>query len=889
MNRERLLNTSERWFRLLLRCYPPDFRDDMGDALVEAYRDRARDAMNRGGARRLPSVWLRASIDAIRNGLGERIRPAVAWRRPGNWGRDLELVSRRLVRAPAFACATVATLTIGLGMAAVAFTAVHKILIEPMPYRDPEDLYVVWRDYGPIVDLKHGALAGSDVATLHHAGGVIEQAAALQPFLGGVFSVTDDSDPMEIAVTRTSPNLFDLLGVEPAIGRGFAATEVGPGRPNVIVLSHGLWNRLGADPALVGRDVRLNGRPYTVIGVMPPDFSFVRNDALGPAQRIDAYTTFEVILAETDPDTPAYTGLIRARRGASAEQVQAAVAAIGRAIDANHFGGRGLTLYPVGIRADLIARVRPALVVLGAAAAVLALMLLVNLASALLARTAQREHEIAVSRALGAHTGAIMRAVLLEGTALGLVGGFLACLVAIWGTQALVSIAPLDLPRRETIALDARLASLIVGVGGLLGLLAAVLPARWAARASLSRLLAASAVRGGGGHGRLRRGMIVAQVALAIVLLSSAALVVRSIEHLLRVDPGFNPEGVLTVRVRTPPEFFPQFSDAALFQERLQHALSEIPGVVRVGAASSLPLIGSVGQTRIRVPGAPGNTGDAERDSALVDIAAARAGYVEVMGMRLLAGRTFEPTRPAGVQEVVIDNLLAAQFFPQGSPLGSRLMLGDRPLTIVGVIDHPRFQDLHQNGRPLILARAEDLNVRPLFYVVRTTRDPRALLSEVRSTVRRLEPRVAVGDDRTMAEIVGNAMRHQQTSAVLIGAFALGALLLAGMGLFSIVAGSVTRRRHELAVRLALGADHGRVLRLVLGEGAVLVVVGLVLALPGIYVASRLIRGALVGVTPADPVMLVIVAVSLVLVTIAACYVPARRALGIDPAQLLRS
>ncbi|HXW05061.1 MAG TPA: ABC transporter permease [Vicinamibacterales bacterium] len=888
MSVDRLLSISQRWFRLLLGLYPPDFRDDMGEALVEAYRDRAREAFARRGIRGLALLWVRALVDALRNGPGERVRPAVAWRRPGNWGRDVELVTRRLVRAPMFALATAGTLTVGLGMVGVAYTAVHKILIEPMPYRDPGDLYFVWRDYGGIVDLKRGALAGSDVAALQQAAGPIEQAAALQPFLGGVFSLREGSDPMEIAVTVSSPNLFELLGVEPAIGRGFAPDEVGPGRPGVIVLSHGLWNRLGADPALVGAAIRLNGRPYTVVGVMPPDFSFVRNDAIGSPQRVDAFTTFEVVLAETNPDQPGYSGLIRVRPGASRQEVEAAVAGVGRSIDAAHFGSRGLTLYPAGLKADVVARVRPALLVLGAAGIVLAIMLLVNLASVLLGRTAQREHELAVSRALGANSGAIARATLLEGTFLGLAGGTLGVILARWGTHALVALAPLDLPRRETIGVDWGIAVTIVALGGALGTLSAALPARWAVRASLARLLASSAVRGGGGHRGLGRSMVVAQVALSVVLLSAAALVLRSFDRLLHVDPGFNADGLLTVRVRTPPEFFPRLADAAAFQDRVQTALAAIPGVVGVGAASSLPLVGPVGQTRVGIPGAPGNTGDAERDRILVDVVAARAGYVEVMGMRVLAGRTFEPTRRAGVPEVMIDSLLARQLFPRGTPLGVELRLGDRPLTIVGVVDHPRLHDLHRNGRPLIFARAEDFGVRPLFFAMRTIREPRAILPDVRSAVRRLDPRVAVGDERTMEEIVGNAVRHHRTSAVLIAAFAAGALLLAGMGLFSVVAGSVTRRRHELAVRLALGADARRVLRLVVGEGAVLVGLGVLLAVPGVYAGSGVIRGVLVGVTPTDPVTLAVTATSLALVAMTACYVPARRALAIDPAQLLR-
>jgi putative ABC transport system permease protein len=884
---DRLVNLSERWFRLLERLYPPDFRDDMGDAVVETYRDRARDALRRGGILRLALVWMRALADSLRNGPAERMRPAASWRRGGNWGRDVELVSRRLVRAPLITATTIGTLAIGLGMFAVVYTATQRILIDPMPYKDPGDLYYVWRDYGPIVDLKRGALGGTDIAELQKTKTVIEDAVGLQRFLGGIFSVREGGDPMEIAVTRTSPNLFEVLGVAPALGRGFAPDEVGPGREQVMVLTHAMWTRLGADPGIVGRDVRLQGRPFRVIGVLPPEFTFVRNEPAGPPQSVDAFIPFAVHLAETNANG-AYAGFIRARRGASPDAVAAAVDAVGRTIDARDFNGRGLKLYPVGLKADVVSRIRPALLVLGAAALLLVFMLMVNLSSLLLARAAQREHEVAVSRALGANTIAIVRSTLLEGGLLGAAGGALGTFVAIWGTRALVAVAPLDLPRRDAIAIDWRIGATVIAVGGLLGVLAAAVPAAWSARTSLSSLLAGSAVRGSGGHGRLRRGMIVAQVALSLVLLSSGALVVRSFERLLRSDPGFKSDGVLTMRLRRPPEFFPQWKDAIAFQDRVQDALAAIPGVTGASAASVLPLTPTTSQTMIKIPGAPGNTGDAERDAVLTDIVGVAANYVEVMGMQVLTGRTFTDSRPDGVTEAMIDTVLARRFFPDGNAVGAKIPFEKQSLTIIGVVNQARLYDLHADGRPQILVRVEDFGPRALSFVMRTTREPRSLLPDVRAVVRRIDPRVPVADPRSMDEIVEQALSQHRTSAALISAFAIGALLLAAMGLVGVVSGSVTRRRHELALRLAVGADHGRLLRLVIGEGAALVALGVLIGAPCIYVVGNLIRGVLVGVSPMDPLTLVAVALGLGLVTMGACYLPARRVLGIDPAQALR-
>ncbi len=890
MNRERLLALSDRWFRLLRRLYPPDFRDDMGDAFVEAYRDSARDALKRGGIVRLVTVWIRAVADSLRNGPGERVRPAVSWRRAGNWGRDAELATRRLIRAPALTLAMVGTLTVGLGLFAVVYTVVQRVLIDRMPYKNADDLYFVWRDYGPIFDLKRGWLSGPDVAELQKAGGIIEGAAGIGRQLA-TFAMREGADPTEISILVVSPNLFDLLGVQPALGRGFAPSEVGPNRPPVIVLTHDLWNRLGADPNVLGTTVRVNGQPNTVIGVMPPTFSFVRNASLGAPQRGDAFITFSNHLAEANPRGGSYAGLIRARHGTLAPAVADVVSAIGKVIDKRDFQSRGLNLYPVGLKPDLVSPVRPALLVLGFAGALLVLVLMGNLASVLLARAAQREHEFAVSRALGANSAAVVRATLFEGGVLGLVGGAAAAAVAIWGTRALVALAPLDLPRRDVIAVDWRIAMVVLATGAVLGLLAAIAPAVWAARATLSSLLAASAVRGGGGHGRMRRALVVGQVTLCLILLTTGGLVVRSFDRLLRADPGFRPEGVLAVRVPIPQPFVPDAANVIALQDRIERALTTIPGVTGVSATSVLPLTAGASQNTLGIPGAPGNTGDAARDNPLVDIIGARANYVDVMGLRLVAGRSFNTERHEGVREAVIDSLLARQFFPTGNPIDVSIPYGEKgaqPLTIVGVVDQARLYDVHQDGRPQIYIRAEDWGYRTLMFTIRTTRVPSSLVPDARAAIRAIDPRLALSDVRTMEEVVGNALRRQRISAVLISGFGLGALLLAAMGLFGVVSGSITRRRHELAIRLAIGADHRRLLWLVLAEGAALVGTGLLIGAPGIYAAGRLLRGALVGVSPLDAVTLLSVTVGLSLVTMIACYVPARRVLRIDPAQSLR-
>jgi putative ABC transport system permease protein len=591
---------SEQWIRALLHLYPRDFREEMGDSIVETYRDRCRSAVARGGRLALAGVWLGALLDSLRNGFAERLRPSVIWRRSGNWGRDMEIAARRLARAPVFALAMVATLTVGLGAFAVVYTVVQKVLLSPLPYERPGDLYYVWRDYRAILDLDRGWLGGPDIAMLDTAGGPIAAAAGIRRDRRTLASMSaTEGEPEEVPVMAVTPNLFSLLGVRPMLGRGFAPDEVGPNRPAVVVLGHDLWQRrFGGDRQVIGTDVRLNGTPFRVIGVMGPDFHFVRHASLGPPEGGEVFITFSYALGEMNPNNGSFAGIVRARPGASPQQIAAAVSAVGKALDEKSFNGKGLKLWPIGMKEDLVAPMRPALLVLAASGAFLVLVLAVNLATLLLARAMQREREFAVSRALGANGGALVRATLFEAGLLGALGGATATLVAIWGTRALVAIAPLDLPRRESIAVDWSVATTIVLIGALLGLMAGIAPAAWASRSSLGTLLRNSAVRGGGGRGRLRRALVVVQVALCLVLLSAGGLVGRSFERLLRSQPGFAAQGVLTMRVAIAQWRYPTNASAVAFHERLERELKGIAGVEAVGAASAVPLTAR--------PGTPG-------------------------------------------------------------------------------------------------------------------------------------------------------------------------------------------------------------------------------------------------------------------------------------------
>jgi predicted permease len=792
-----------------------------------------------------------------------------SWRGIGNWRRDLEIVRRRLRQKPVFAISVLITLSVGLGTFAVVFAAVDKILLEPLPYKNAGDLYVIWeklKDAEPII-------TGPDVANLQQAGGAIESAAGMQM---APLNIPGDGqrEARRITAMQVSPGLFDLLGVRPALGRGFRPDETGATSPNVIVLTDELWKRLGENRNILNTELKIGKLPpFTVIGVLPAGFHF--NGSWGSPP--DAYIPLYVNLATELPNNHDYRGIIRARHGASPEEVRRAVESTGRLNRDDIHQGTVRNLYPVGLQTDIAREVRPVLLALSFAVALLLLLLALNLASLLLARAVEREREFAVSRALGASRPAVVRVTLIEGTVLGLAGGITAVLAGIWSTRLLVALGPENLPRREAIAVDWRVAAVVISVGALLGLAAAAAPALWASHVSLESLLSGSAVRGAAGSSRMRRGLIVVQVALSLVLLSAGGLVVRSFERLVSSNPGFRPDGVLTFNIALTAEA----SESIAFQDRLDPVLNALPGVTHVSATRTLPLSGGANLTVVTIPGSP--------DEVAVDRVFTRAGYIETMGMRLLAGRGFEPAHRQGVQEAVIDHHLAQRLFPNRNPIGAIIRCEDRSITIVGVVAQARLSALHEDGRPQLMVRVEDYNNRQTsYYVIRTDRDPHALIPEVHRAISQLNPEVPISEVQTMDEIVAERSSRERISAVMISGLALGALLLVSMGLFGMISGSVARRRGELAVRMALGATHGRTIRLVVREGAQLIAFGLILAIPGIDIAGRSLQSLLIGVSPFDIPTIGAVAIALAGVALLACYLAARRVTTIDLERLLR-
>lgn len=873
---------------LLVRFYPTDFREEMGQDMREAYHDRFGDALRQRGKTGLVAAWFSAISESVRNAVSERASPSIKWRRSGQWGADTERVLKRLVRAPLFAMSVIGTIAVGLAAFAVVYTAAFNVLLKPLPYDRPEGLYVVWRHY-TWIKLDRGWTAGTDVVALAKLPQV-ERAAAVRPPQSVTLMMPNDQNarPREVRLMMVSPELFPLLGVQPALGRVFRDDETGPNAPRQVVLSHEMWTTLGRDSALVGKPIRLEGQPATVIGVMPRNFRFVRQTGERIPERADMYATLPMNLAETNPGAGMFGTMVRKRDGVTQEAFLAAVASVGAAVDRDVMKSRGMKLYAVNAREDLVSGVRPALIVMAFAAALLVVVLTANLASLLLVRATEREREFAISRALGANGSALARATVLEGAALGVAGGAVAAAIALWGSRTLMALTPADFPRREALALDASGALVTIGTGLALGVIAGIIPAVWAIRLPLCRLLALANTRAGGRRGTFRRVMLVAQIAMSFILLCSGALVVRTLDGLLRANPGFKSQNVVTFRIPVTQQRVPTNAAVNVLYDRVENRLREIPGVEIVGAASSLPMTAQSDQNSVGFPGAPGNSGEKEHDAPMADIFTARAGFVETLGIRVLEGTPFQLPYHPGVREVMIDATLARTFFPGGGAVGRRVRIGNDTANVVAVIGHARQYDVNADGRGQVYRRDEDDTYGTLSWMLRTSMDAQSLTPSINAAIREVDPELAVANIRTMSAIVEDALRPRRLTATLVGGFAVTALLLTAVGLFGTVASAVLRRRHEMAIRLALGAHHGKVLRMLLSESARQVAVGLAIAIPGFLAAGAVLDRVLVGVSRSDPLTITGVAVALAAIAMLASYVPARRVMGIQPARALK-
>ena len=806
---------------------------------------------------------------------------------------DLRYAGRRLRRSPGFTAVAAITLALGLGASTAIFSAVYPILFAPLPYPQPGRILMVWdSNGGERSDVTFHTWR--EVAQRNHSfdGVAAADAPLWQP------TITSDTQPERLDGQRVTAGYFRVLGVQPAIGRDFQPPDDALNGPKVVILSDALWRRrFGADPAIVGTEITLNGELWTVIGILPRNFENVT----APRARIWRPMQYDTEHA-SDFSTREWGHHLemigRLRPGVSSEQARRDLNEIARnprpEFPRPPWANLKFGFIANPLRGEVTRTVRPALLaILGAVLLVLAIAC-VNVTNLLLARGVQRQGEMAVRVALGAARERLVRQLLTESLLLAAAGGALGMLVAQFAERTLAAIAPVNLPRAAAISVNGAAFGFALAVTTLIGLAVGAIPAMHATRTNLQSRLRQSSRQSIGGHQFTRRMLVVAEVSLALVLLVGAGLLLRSLETLLEIPTGFHPEHLLTMQVQESGQRYK--ADAARYQffERAREAAERVPGVTSVAFTSQLPLSGDMDGYGIEFQDDPNPNDDSSAYRYAVS-----PSYFATMGIPLVRGRLLNEHDGAGnTAAVVISESLAKRKFPGRDPIGQGIRIGpaagskDQPwATIVGVVGNVKQSSLGLGHTDAVYTTATQWFWvdNPMSLVVRTSGDAAALAPAARRAIWSVDKDQPIVRVATMEELVASSEAQRRFALFLFEAFAVLALVLAAVGIYGVISGSVTERAREIGVRTALGATRGAIVGMVLRQGLLLTAIALLLGLGGAMVASRALVSLLYGVSRLDPATYLGVVVLLLAVSAAACWAPAWRAARIDPAVTLRT
>ena len=805
--------------------------------------------------------------------------------------QDLRFAVRGLLKARAFAAVALVTLGLGIGGSTAIFSAVNAVLLRPLPYPEPDRLVAVWTNQSKR-GYRRGSSSFADFEDYRAKTAAFEDLAALR---SRGYTVTDGASAERIAGGRVSASFFPLLRVGAALGRTFTPEEDRPGAAKVALLSHGLWQRrFGGSPTIVGQPITLDREPYTVIGVLPPSFGFPMD-----LEEADIFTTMGLEDADSRGERGMhYLAIVgRLKPGATLETARADLATLsGQLASSYPESNQGRVAVAVPLHQEIVGDVRGGLLVLLGAVGLVLLLACANVANLLLARASSRERELAIRGASGATRGRLLRQLLTESLVLAGVGGALGLLLAFWGVGLFVALAPPDLPRLAEVKVDGGVLLFTSALSLLTGLAFGVLPAWRAARVDLVRGLGdgGSAAGASVASQRLRSTLVVAEVALSLVLLVGAGLLLRSLFAVLTVDPGFDKDGVVTLRLNLPDLTYETSAKRAAFFKTLVDKTQALPGVKAVGAIQPLPMGGDQWVTYLHLEGRP-EPPPAERLSG--EYKSASPGYFAAMGIRLVKGRVFTDRDVRGAPRVVlVSETLARRYYPDEDPIGKRFAFGtsidddkdDVQWEIVGVVADVAHQRLDGPPGPAFYVSAWQHPWGFLSLVVRAEGDLGALATAVRREARALDPDVPVYRVRTLAELVSATVAQRRFNALLLGGFALIGLVLASVGIYGLLSLAVSQRTREIGIRVALGADRSLVLRMVVGQAMGLTLAGALVGLVAALLASRALQGLLFGVSANDPSTYCVVAVLLFLAALVSTLIPVRRALSVEPFAALR-
>ena len=798
--------------------------------------------------------------------------------------QDLRHGLRLLLRAPGFTTIAVAALAIGIGANTAIFSVVNTLLIQDLPYKAPDRLAVIWEHNLPR-DRKNNVVSPGNFIHWREMNQAFEDIAAV----GMTFSltITGGGDPEELPFQFVSASFFPILGVQPALGRSFTAEEDRPGA-HVVVISDRLWKRrFGADPGILSRPILLQGEPNTVVGVMPPGFYHLDKS-------VDVWVPVGFSQEARTPRGRWLTVLGRLKPGVTFAAAQTEMERVHGELTRLFPGfNTGWTARVVPLKTQVTGDVRPALLILLGAVAFVLLIACANVANLLLARATARQRELAVRAALGAARIRLIRQLLAESTVLAAAGGAAGLLLAWWALQFLRAIAVqrLPIPRLEVVGIDGWVLAFTVAASLLSGVFFGLVPALSASGSSLSDALKEGGRGGSAARGNRTRSLfVVAEVALALVLLVGAGLLVRSFLELLHVKPGFDPSRTVTMRVGLPDSRYGEDAQRVQFFQRLFDKVDALPGVQGAGGISFLPLAGLGAATGLEIVGKPPAPLGEE---AVVDVRVITNDYFKAMGVPLLRGRLFNENDPADIRNrVIINDALARKYFPGEDPLGKRIKVwwnDTRENEIIGVVGDVRQTALATEARATNYWPYARFPYNSMTLTVRMAGDVSSTSNAIVRLIREQDPDLAVADIRTMEDVVSASVAQQRLTMLLLTIFAVAALLLAAVGIYGVIGYSVTQRTQEIGIRMALGARHGDVLRMVVGQAMALTVVGIVIGGAGAFLLTRLMAKLLFNVQPSDPVTFAAVVAVLGSVAAIASYIPGRRATRVDPVVALRA
>ena len=799
--------------------------------------------------------------------------------------QDLRYGLRTMLKRPGFTLIAVMTLALGIGSSTAIFTVVDAAVIRGLPYRSPNELYHMF-ERTPQKEFDQREFSYPDYQD-YLQNKVVDIAA----YTGGGTILNGNGESERVFAPSVSANFFSVLGVEAVRGRTFQTDEDKQGGPRVVVLTYGLWQRrFGGSEQILGQQLDLAGNSYTVIGVLPQSFQF----AMRPA---DLFTPYQPTQNQLTRRYMHGTNLIaRLKPGVSAAQAQAELSLVTSRIEQQYKDSHaGVTLKLTPLQETVIGQVKPILMILLGAVGFVLLIACANVANLLLTRSLTRQKEVGIRVALGASRWRVVQQLLTESVLLSLAGGVVGLLLAYWGTGALVSMLPPNqinaLPFLQTLKIDARMLGFSFGLSLLTGIIFGLAPALQSTRLELTGVLKEGGRNTSGGVSqRLRSGLVMTEIALAVVLLVGAGMLLKSLVRVLRTDPGFNPENVLTMTVVLPAAKYAEVPAQLNMQDQIQQKVKTLPGVTGVGTVNILPLQPG-NTTRVNVEGEPIPPPGQELEA---NIRTVSDDYFRTLGVPLISGRMFDARDDAnGQQVVIIGKTMADRMFAGRDPLNRRLKYAGveaPPISIVGVVADVKITGLDQETRPVIYYPFQQNSSTFANLVVRTSADPTALAGSIRNEIRSLEPAVAIFNVQAMPELIASspAAFMRRFPATLIGVFAGLALLLSSIGIYGVVSYSVSQQTHYIGVRMALGARASDILKLILKQGLVIALGGIAIGSVGAFVLMRILQSLLFEVRANDASTYAVVAVVLFFIALLACYLPARRATKVDPLVALR-